>query len=485
MLAALAVANAAGGEPPQAAWQRLAAQGSAALDDHRPQAAFDAFSAAIIDKGFDAAPSQERHLLLRQAAYAGFQLKRWRETADFYRRAATLPEGNAKDLFGIYAAVSNTGDRRGSVMALTAVLRSDVTVIREEDEAGVWQTFARARELVAGDPARFELLDAAFTAHYRNNLGEVSGRAWIDLAGLLLARGDTEKAARVIDELDKPGDLVDVRADNRFASLVDTQPARYDVTAAVRKRVERMRALQARKPRSLEALIALATAHKDAGQPAVAVAMLEGALARVGVPGAFDDQEQFVNWLHDERSRVLWRLGRRDESLVELQKGMAVPEHGSANVNQLINLAQRYAVMNRPDLALNTLDRLDADLSPYGRMAAQLARLAAADELGDEAAIRTSLDFMRGHAPDAPHILREGLVLAGLLDEAAQVFIGELDDPMFRSAALHEVQKFDDVPLGLAPARWLSYSKQLLARADVKAAIARYGRIQTYALPPQ
>jgi hypothetical protein len=75
--------------------------------------------------------------------------------------------------------------------------------------------------------------------------------------------------------------------------------------------------------------------------------------------------------------------------------------------------------------------------------------------------------------------------LSGNLDDAARVFIGELDDPTFRTAALHQLQRFDHVPGALAPERWETYWKQLKARPDVKAAIAKYGRIQSYDLPPQ
>jgi tetratricopeptide (TPR) repeat protein len=431
------------------------------------------------------AESEEHHRSLRRAAYAACELKQWSRGLELFRAAAALPERSGDDLRGIYVATANLGDKRGSIVALTAVLRFDVAAIREQDVGAVLQTFQKARELVPGDSARFDLLDAAFTSGYRNNLGEVPGPDWIDLADLLLLRGDTTKAARVIDEIDLPSDLIDVRADKRFAALVDAQPARYDVEAAARRRVERLRALSARKPRSLEVLVALATATKDLGKPDAALALLDRALARAAAPDAFDDQEQRIMWLHDERSRALWRLARRDEAIVELQRGMAIPENRLPNISQRVNLAQRYAYMNRPEMALKTLDRPDEDATPYGKMAWQFGRLAAADELGDEPLAQEVLDYMRAHEPDAPRILRDGFVLSGMLDDAARIFIGELDDPMFRTSALHALQKFDSVPGVLSPERWETYWKQLKARPDVKAAVAKYGRVQSYALPPQ
>jgi tetratricopeptide (TPR) repeat protein len=441
--------------------------------------AFSVRAKPVSDEG------KKRHDLVRQAANDASEAKQWREALALFQRAAAMPERDGDDLYGIYVCFNNLEDRRAAVVALTAVLRESPASIPEQDEDVIARTFRHSHELLPGDGARLLLLDAAFEAHYRTSLGEVLGQEWIALAGELLLRGDTGKAARVLAELDRPLDLVDARADKRFAALVDAQPARYDVAAAVRKRVERMQALVAKKPRSLEALIALAGAQKSSGQPAAALALLDRALTRVA---AFDDRESLVNWLHNERSYVLWNLGRRDESTAELLLGMEAPESGTSNISQRINLAERYVDMGRPELAVKTLDELAREPTPYGRMAAELVRLAAADELGDRAKMQVSLEYLRGHEADAPHLLREGLVLAGLLDDAAQIFIGELDDSQFRTSALHEVQEFDPIlSAGRAstPARWLTYWKRMLARPDVKATIARYGRVQSYPLPPQ
>jgi tetratricopeptide (TPR) repeat protein len=382
-----------------------------------------------------------------------------------------------------YARPQHQGDVRGQVVALAAALRSGTAAIRPEDELAILLTFGYARELVPGDSAYFELLDAAYQSGYRNNLGDVLGPAWIEFAGLLLQRGEPAKAARVISELNRPHDIIDVRADKRFAALVDAEPAHFDAIAAAHRRVDRLQALAERQPRSAEVLVALARARKNLDQPEAALKRIDLALTRLDT---YDDRDRITNWVHDERAYVLWRLGRRDEALAELKLGAAVHESRGRNISQRINLVQMYVWMNQPALAIKTLGELDDGVTLYGRMAWHIARLAAADEFGDEKTAGESMDYLRDHEPDAPKLLREALVMRGLLDDGAKAFIGELDDPMFRSDALHEVQEFDVVSGGTSgPERWNNNWKQVLARSDVKAAIARYGRTQRYALPSQ
>jgi beta-barrel assembly-enhancing protease len=382
----------------------------------------------------------------------------------------------------LYARLHNQGDVRGQVVALAAALRSGNAAIRPEDELPILLTFGHARELAPGDSAYFELLDAGYKSGYRNNLGDVLGPSWIEFAGLLLQRGDPVKAARVIGELNRATDIIDVRADKRFAALVDAEPARFDAVAAAHRRVARLQALSEQQPRSAEVLVALARQRKNLDQPEAALKLLDQALTRLD---SYDDRDRIANWVHDERAYVLWRLGRRDEALAELKLGAAILESRGRNISQRINLVQMYVWMNQPALAMKTLGELDDGATLYGRMAWHIARLAAADEAGDDETARESLEYLRDHEPDAPKILREALVMRGLLDDGAKVFIGELDDPMFRSAALHEAQEFDAGSGDASPARWNKYWKEVLARPDVQAAIARYGRSQRYALPSQ
>jgi hypothetical protein len=81
--------------------------------------------------------------------------------------------------------------------------------------------------------------------------------------------------------------------------------------------------------------------------------------------------------------------------------------------------------------------------------------------------------------------VRDALVILGNLDEAARVLMGELDDPMFRTEALHSMQRFSSGTKTLQPPRWEANWKQLRERPDVKAAVARVGRVFDYDLPPQ
>jgi hypothetical protein len=70
------------------------------------------------------------------------------------------------------------------------------------------------------------------------------------------------------------------------------------------------------------------------------------------------------------------------------------------------------------------------------------------------------------------------------LDEAAKLLITRLRDPALRSDALVDAQEFlKPVP---TPANLVLHERRhaLLARKDVRAVVAKYGRTEQFLLPP-
>src|SRR5262249_42462261 len=112
-------------------------------------------------------------------------------------------------------------------------------------------------------------------------------------------------------------------------------------------------------------------------------------------------------------------------------------------------------------------------------------RHAAAVEKGDQQIAGESLDYLRAHRKDAVSAWQQALVHADRLDEAAQVLIERLRDPMERSDALSDVQIYANPPLTEMEQIWLERWRNVVSRADVREVIDRVGRIETFGIPPQ
>jgi hypothetical protein len=107
-------------------------------------------------------------------------------------------------------------------------------------------------------------------------------------------------------------------------------------------------------------------------------------------------------------------------------------------------------------------------------------RLDIATQEGDAAQVGRSLGYLRAHRDEAPASYLSGLVIANQLDRAAEELRRELLGPDTRQNALGNVQTY--TPEQATPrdlemrARWQS----VLARADVREAIAKVGRVEVY-----
>src|SRR5258708_12052027 len=93
-----------------------------------------------------------------------------------------------------------------------------------------------------------------------------------------------------------------------------------------------------------------------------------------GSQPAYDDINDNLIWILNNRAIALGGLGRRDEELELLIRAARRPEHGDPNVSQAINLGQFYCDLGRPKDALFAI--LDVEkTSPYGRSPVQSAPL--------------------------------------------------------------------------------------------------------------
>ena len=109
--------------------------------------------------------------------------------------------------------------------------------------------------------------------------------------------------------------------------------------------------------------------------------------------------------------------------------------------------------------------------------------MAHVEQLNDAAHLRTALTELKSHPGEDDDALMSGLMCAGDLDAASQQYLAQLDDPERRSGALATAQTW------LQPAHQTEVQvkihalwRTLLARPEVRAAIAKYGFVNSYPL---
>lgn len=165
------------------------------------------------------------------------------------------------------------------------------------------------------------------------------------------------------------------------------------------------------------------------------------------------------------------------------QRGAAHSEHGGYNVSQTLDLAERLNILGRAQDALDALEDFDPRrTSPYGAMVWRADLVCAYAQLKQPAKAEASLEYMRAHVRDGPGVLQGALLCAGDADSLAKAIIASIEDPETRSSILADMQDYlDDPP---AQSAWQKdqreFQHQIWERPDVRAAVAKYGRVERY-----
>lgn len=300
---------------------------------------------------------------------------------------------------------------------------------------------------------------------------------WAAYARMLQPQ-DPKAAAEVAARVTDPDLLLDFRLDARFAALVEADPARFDLRAAAERKLAADRAAAEAHPKLATGPMLVAQSLRMLGRADEALAVLDDALARLD---AFEDGEDQRNWLLNDRAYALYDLGRFEEALATMRQAAGATEKGDANVSQTINLALMLVSTERPEEALTALKPFGAGLraSAYGDMWAKAAEACALAALDRKAELGKALAWMRPRENDNPAAHARARLCAGDLDAAAAVYVRRLADPEQRSGALESLSEFDP-PAVVAPEvrRLQQRLDQVRARPDVKAAIARVGRVE-------
>jgi tetratricopeptide (TPR) repeat protein len=400
--------------------------------------------------------------------------------------ACTLgePEGCA-----LLAARVDSSDANALTAArsLTAHARAFPRLVAKVPDLRVRLIAYAAMRLPRADGAFFELADALFRARWRS---QDASWIWAEFAAELLDREQPDRASEVVAEVRSASAIAAMRADARFQPLLGASSERFDVATALERELAALVADVESAPRSLEKRVRLLEAYRDAmrfedalrssADVARAVAAAQAKSERAGEPepaAEYEDAEEFLVWAANARAFALFELGRWDEAIDEFAAAVQSQDRGRPDVGVAINLASTCYAIGRAEEALRVVSDVK-ELSPYGRMQLERVRLAAALQLGRDDAVASALASLREHRRDAPSTFLWALVELDRLDEAAAVLADGLRSPGERLSTLFWVQEFA-VPV--VPPRLVAWRERwnaLLARPDVRAAIAEVGRVE-------
>jgi tetratricopeptide (TPR) repeat protein len=477
--------------PPAAAASDLAAE-RALLD--KVLAAARAGDLQTVDAGtaellaapaFGGMNAQEQHATLLLAGAARLDLGDPQGALVHLRRLTTTFMPLKGDWRLRLTAAYRVGDVDDAMLCLETIARRWPVSLQDVGDAAVLRLAREAAGVPGGPERKFRLLEALYGANWKPADPLLSAdRQWRELALLMLDRGEVNRAGAVAETVSGPYAMIEMRADRRFDPLIDRQAPRYGPEAAAARRLDLLEQEAARSPGRLQAYNAVAGVLIESRRTPEALKLLDAVLARAGASDAFADAGEELAWTMDYRARALAQLGRYDEALAQLQAAAERPEYGRPNVSQSIDLAGLLWSLGRAPEAEAVADRVLAlELSPYGRMKAEAVRGCARALAGDQAGLAQSLAFLEAHQADAPRALQDALICTGDLAGAARLYVDRLSDPERRAAALAELQDYAQPPVMTPLER--GFARRLLlvrARPEVRAAIAKVGRIEHYNL---
>lgn len=309
---------------------------------------------------------------------------------------------------------------------------------------------------------------------------------WFELFEIDVAQARDSDARELLKKIDIPSMIASIRADGRYRRYVEGNPMFTDGAAINERYVGNRKAFADAHPRQIGSVATQAVSLMEVGRLVDALALLDDALGKVNAAAgqtAFDDQKDNLRWALDYRNRVLWRMGRWDEAITTQTKARDnAAASGGDVVSQKINLADLLYLRGRARDALIELNGVTNDTaSDYGLMEAEQVRVCSYAQLGDRDRLKASLDTLRSHRDDAPNPLRAALACAD--DEAglAAMIIARLDDPLTRNDELGALQIYLPEPHPTDFEALVSKRFEAVRdRADVRAAVAKYGFIEAY-----
>jgi len=392
----------------------------------------------------------------------------------------------------LMAAAVTTGHNYVAAEALSAALLAAPAKAQGIDIGLIWTIMDATREMNDGGYHRHMLQQALWQAGYRPD--DEAKRAglqsfWAELFEYDVDHGETGQAQSYLTEIFDPYQIVRLRADNRYrqALLGDSRYADNDVVN--RRYIDYLRKQAADQPRSVAAQQLLAEALRNVGAPAESLAVIDTAIEKINSAPAdrppFDDLADNLRWMLDSRAKALSRLGRWNEALSAAQAARDEANRQKKDVaSQTINFGEMLYRLGRPQEALRAVQDVDGNTaSEYGLSELAQVKVCAYAQSGEKAKARAAVDALLVHPNLDPESVRSALLCIDDEDRLAQVILGRLKDQLTRNYELAADQAYAPTP---NPTPFLATMARrlntVLHRPDVRAALSRYGVVESYPL---
>jgi beta-barrel assembly-enhancing protease len=446
-------------------------------------ATLDALEAIVDAPAFADLPTSERHAALAQAANDSQRLKRHREAESYASRAVALPEQNVDDWRIRLFASTAVGDAPVEVESLTTIGLRWRYELGQLPASTILTVASDARGAQLGDVRR-EMLEELFDVRWHTADGGEPRNLWRDLSLMLLDQGKRDQAIIVATHVTDSSDIIAMRADNRYQPLLKSRDVPHDPRKAAEAEVERLTRWREQHPRSLEVVTHLLGALMRTGQNQQALDLV-GEVTR-GVEAAsvgatpYDDLDTQYGWVLNSQSTALRHMGRFEDAVASLQRALqwTTEKKIDARISHAINLAALLCELDRPREALPLLPT--EGLSPYGKMQRADVNLMIQMQLGDAAAVESTLVELRELSQHSLATLQRALAVAGRVDEAAALLLSRLQSPQLRADALIELQDYATVPLTALGKEWNAQRHTLRERPEIRAVLAQVGKIERY-----
>jgi tetratricopeptide (TPR) repeat protein len=333
---------------------------------------------------------------------------------------------------------------------------------------------------------RRELLDALFAANFKLAYDNEPSYLWFLLVADALERKDLARASAVARRISDSSTLVWLRNDTRFDALTAKDPKTFDVRAAAERDARRLKDAMKAHPKELRAVVQYAYALHTLGKFTEMLTLADEVIARIDKAPAdqqpYEDLEEYLSWIHNHKATALRALGRFDEAARVLADWRRSGRNSDDKVSQAINLGFFYNELGRPAEALAAVEGLDwaRGMSGYGRTQCQFVRFQAFTQLGKTAEAQEVVTWMRQNQSDSMQTAQGTLLESGDVDGAAALLIARLRDAEERPLALAEMQTYARTPRTDRQKKLEADREAFLKRPDVVAAIAEYGRRETF-----
>lgn len=466
----------------------LVEQGRAALVADKYAEASTLLEQAIAKPGFSKSPPELQYFALMVASFAAEGIKDNAKAHQLLAAATKFPDADAEIWIRLAGSEARIDKWDDAALSLTTVAKRWPKQLKSDDYLN-WLVNRISREL--GKQPQFhqrrtDLLSALFDAGYKLQYGTEPSHLWIILATDSLERRDLKRAREVSQRITDSSALVAMRIDRRFDALTLEEPKLFDVHGAAEREARRLKDAAKKNPKSLGVVVQYGYALYSLGQFEEMLTQADGIIAKVDrapqTDPLYEDLDEQLNWIHNLKASALRALGRWDEAAAALETWEHSDRNRDDKVSQTINLGFFYNEMGRAEDALKAVAglKVSRDMSEYGSTQYQYVKFQAYQQLGKEREAKEMVDWMRQHQDDSMQTAQDTLLEAGDADGAAALFLARLNLADERATALAGIQMYAETPRSDRQKKLEALKETLLARADVVAAIAQYGRREKF-----